>query len=141
MKKAAWAIVGVVALFVNSAIATDSFDPKGPVCSFEQLLSQFVKKEKAASRYNTFLVADTINHPSGEYWVYWPQGRELLLVGWPARECSNPSLVMKRRLDLSKDFVKTKNEVGSSTYLETEEWASQVLLSAAKSKYQYTIRK
>lgn len=125
----------------SNVFAGGKFDPKGSGCSFKEFIGRFSKQEKSAPTYNTFLVAETVAHPNNEFWVFWVQQREIMLVGWPAQDCDKPSLLIRKRLKLTKDFVKTQEGVGSSTYLETEEWARQVLLAAAKAGYQVNVKK
>jgi hypothetical protein len=128
-------------LLCSSAIAGEKFNPKGKACNFEKFLKNLVRAEKEAPRANTFFLAESIDHPEGEFWVYWPEGRKLFLVGWPASDCLAPSLVMRRQLDLLTDVVATDAEVKGSTALVTEAWAGSVLLAAARSKHRFSVTK
>lgn len=131
--------IGLVFSLPNLGMA--SFDPKGSKCSFEDFMKKFIGKEKNAPKISSFLVADSIEHPENEYWVYWPQKREILLVGWPASDCSSPNLLIRRRVDLQKHIAKTSADVGASTYLVTEEWAMKAIFEASKNGYQISVLK
>ena len=125
---------------LNLAIA-GGFDPKGAACSFDKFMTHLVRGEKTAPSLNSFFVAEKFEKTEGEFWIYWPQKRALLLIGWPAQDCKSPALLVRRRLDLTKDTVKSDADAGGSTYLVTEEWASKVIFAAAKDGYQVTIQK
>lgn len=123
------------------ATAKLSFDANGSGCSFDRFMTTFVRSEKGSPKINTFLVAEGIEHPDGEYWVYWPQKSELILVEWPVKDCRSVGVLIRRRLDLKKDIVKSSSEVGTSTYLQTEDWAMKAIFDASRKGYQISVLK
>jgi hypothetical protein len=128
-------------IWLPIAEAKEKFDPHPSVCKFDKFMENYARKAKGAPALNTFLVSMNSKHPDNEYWVYWPQKRKILLIGWPAKDCKNPEVLVRSELDLEKDVVKTEEDVGSSSHLVTEKWASEVLLDAARSGYQVNVKK
>ena len=121
--------------------AATKFNPEGSSCNFADFMKRYVQQDKNAPDINSFLVAENTQHPDGEYWIYWPQQRKILLVEWPASDCKSPALFIRRNLNLLKDVVKTEKDIGTSTSLVTESWASAVLLDAAQNGHQVTVKK
>jgi hypothetical protein len=137
------AIIALALLFsqISSANPKQAFDPKGTNCLFVKFMTKFAQSEKGIPEINSFFVAEGVEHPEGEYWVYWPQKRKILLVGWPAEDCRSPILLIRKQIDLTKDVVKSESDVGGSTYLVTEDWARKTVYDAAKSGYQISVKK
>lgn len=74
-------------------------------------------------------------------WVKWKEGNRL--VFWePAAHGFDPkdTLVHSRRnIDLAKDLVAGQEEIGSSTFLQTREWASAIERDCQKHGKHYQI--
>jgi hypothetical protein len=121
--------------------AATKFNPTGSPCTFAEFMKRYVRQYKNAPDINSFLVAENTPHPDGEYWIYWPQQRQIFLMGWPVGDCKTPALSIRRNLDLLKDVVKTQKDVGTSTSLITEAWASTALMDAARNGYQVSVKK
>ncbi len=127
--------------------AQGKFDSNSKNCKFENFLKNLVKRNSKiehVSKLNTFSVSlETDTRPDGEYWVFWHEQKELLLLPWPltTKEGCRSGMWGRRNLDLKKDVVKTAAEVGSSTYLVDEAWASKIIFDAVVRGQTYQIKK
>ena len=126
--------------FAQAELPNGNFDPNGfAPCTFQKFITKMVRDDRDALAENTFFVETKIGNPKSEFWVFWPQKRQLLLIDWPVKDCRTPAVYIRRKLDLNKDVVKTDADVGTSTYLVTEAWASKEIFEAARSGYQVQI--
>lgn len=113
----------------------------------EVLRQLIASQEKTASTRNTFCILGYRRHSNTEKtshiaWVYWKQQKVIIL--W---EPTNPDIQpiaqlaqSRRYLKMPNDFVKAKTGINGSTYLETWEWANDLINTCQAKGDKYTIQ-
>ena len=121
---------------IFSRASAGDFASNTPQCSFATYLKNFVRRESKTSAVptnNTFSVSTLKEtRPDGEFWLLWHEKKRLFLIYWPvsSKEFCSEGQPGRRSLDLTKDVVKTADDIRGSTYLVDESWASRVVFDA-----------
>jgi hypothetical protein len=124
-------------------ISVEKFDGFSPV---ETSLREYIENQKAVpGPQNICVVVDTknANESSATALVYWHEGQRLIYWDQPARGVTpSETLIHSRRdLDLRTDVVKNEEDIGSSTYLVSQNWVQSIKDSCNKYGNKYLINK
>jgi hypothetical protein len=129
--------------FPSQYISVEKIDGFSPV---ETSLREYIENQKAVpGPQNICVVVDTTNANKNSVTalVYWHEGQRLIYWDQPARGV-NPSETLihsHRDLDLRTDVVKNDADIGSSTYLVTQNWVQSIKDSCNKYGNKYLIIK
>lgn len=106
---------------------------------WEKELHRIVQKD-ADQAENTFCVVVDQKESDLKAYVYWPQKSRLIIWGPSNDEISNLDQAGEP-LDLKHDVVATQDDIGSSTYLVTRTWVSNILSACRRYGTTLTIDK
>ena len=107
-------------------------------------LTQFVR-QNAKMKVNSVYVA-WITNDDGQSspYGYWKEDNSILLLRYfygPQGSADYVWLHRKARVDLATDVVATREEVGSSTYLVSQEWVDKIKNACLQEGKRHIIRK
>ncbi|MHC9539654.1 MAG: hypothetical protein AB9903_09040 [Vulcanimicrobiota bacterium] len=133
-------IVMALAGDVNKTIFSILIEPgyPQPQKTLERLVS-----EKGTEKVNHFHIVGYRSADGDDLaWVYWVEGRALILWEPTASPEYPVSLSTSRRyLRLDKDVVSSEEDVHGSTYLVTRAWADSVIKDCIKNGSHFVVRR
>jgi hypothetical protein len=112
----------------------------------EVLRQLMASQQKTRLTRNTFCVIGYRNTSdaktsNGTAWVYWKEQKAIIL--WEPSNLEIEPITQlarsRRYLKMPDDFVKTKSDIAGSTYLETWEWANDLIKTCRAKGDKYTI--
>ena len=115
------------AVSVGGGLATEA--PAASAGEFDRpvpVLRRLVRASGKARRPNDFCIVDYSGEDGPFAWVYWRQANRLIL--WePQVEPVADLTLSRRKLDLRKDVVESRDAVGGSSYIVTRDWLHETL--------------
>jgi hypothetical protein len=88
--------------------------------AYEAVLRDFMSHNAPGTEANFCIVGFAHDQDWQQAWVLWAQGDRILDWG------GEPKMVAPRETNLKTDVVASKEQIGGSTYLVTQEWVNRL---------------
>ncbi|MBW6422471.1 hypothetical protein KX729_13520 [Rhizobium sp. XQZ8] len=108
-----------------------------PIPALKRLIASTEPRPKGMQHFCVV----TYRASGGYAWVHWREANKLIFWGGTVPDTSpDDTLVFApRKLDLKTDVVRSRNEVGSSTYLVTRKWVAARLTDCKRRGAHYKL--